>query len=1287
MGGFNKGGFSPSRVVNADLEVDDGTISVDAANNKVGLGTTSPKTKLTVEGAITLKEQANADSDSGAYGQLWVKSDTPNNLYFTDDAGNDVQITSGGSLAGVAGSLSGLGSTDNAIMRTNGTGGETAQGSGILIDDSNNVSSMGTLGCGAITSTGRIISDNTTDASSKTDGSLQTDGGLSVAKAIYNGTAATLAADSGIVTVGSSTAATFSAAGLLNINNTTDATSTTDGSLQTDGGISVAKDGVIGNDLILLSDAAVVHFGTNKDVTLTHVADVGLTITHTGTGDNLPVILQLKSEEDAVIADEVIASLEFAAGDSDGTDGATVAAGIHAIAEETFAADANATKLVFTAADSETAAASATAKMTLASTGNLTTAGSITAVGSFIIGSADLNETDLEKLDGITNGAGSANKCLVLDGNADIASGLRNITITGTFSDGNYTFDTSGNVSGLGTVGSGAITSSGIIKTDDTTDATSTTDGSLQTDGGLSVVKDVIAGNDVKLLSDSSVLALGAGSDFTITHDGTTGATLAGNPIIVDSGASLTLDAHNGIFIFKDAGSEVLRFTESGSGDVTVKLETNGKDLIFTDNGDAEGFRILDAAAGVTVAGDITVNGGDIQFGSGQNATVTVAATATNVAGKAVAISAGNATAGTHNDIAGGDLTISGGQGKGTGSGGDIVFKVSPPAGSTASSLNALATALKLENDGDIHFATDGVSLAFGADEEVTLSHVHNTGLLLSDDSGIGTTKLMFGDDACFIQQQADGQLGIDADSIINLTAPTLDVDASTAVTIDGPAVTIADTADGKPVLTLKTTHTTTTSSSELQFLKDAADTQDGEVLGQITFYGEDEGNNNTQFAGIVAEISESDDSDEAGKLSLFVAESDGTTTAMTAGLILEGEHATDGQIDVTIAAGSASTTTVAGELVVGGGELAFGNGQNAEIEINDTAHNAAGKTLTIAAGAPTAGTTNNIAGGDLTIQGGQGKGTGAGGSILFQVATRAGGSASSLNSYATALTIMDDKLVQFGGKIAGGLEIESVNDAGASCLLLDNDDTDQIALNVDAANIDANVVNITADALTTSAGIALSVDALTSGQGIDVSCSNNSLNGGTLIQAVYSGNGTNNQSLVKVHNDHASATGTIPIEVIQDSTGGLFKAAYGANGSAIELKVTEYTANIATSGTTTTIANVFTAGSIPIALGVRVTTQLDGSDCHITAIGRAANGAAGIVANPSYFATGLTDGVLEQANDTSVLFPNNAGEGGSDQFFGIGANTDLTITTSEQATAGAVRIAYYHWALTPPTS
>ena len=43
------------------------------------------------------------------------------------------------------------------------------------------------------------------------------------------------------------------------------------------------------------------------------------------------------------------------------------------------------------------------------------------------------------------------------------------------------------------------------------------------------------------------------------------------------------------------------------------------------------------------------------------------------------------------------------------------------------------------------------------------------------------------------------------------------------------------------------------------------------------------------------------------------------------------------------------------------------------------TAHDAAGTALTVSAGATTAGTTNNIAGGALTFQGGQGKGSGAG--------------------------------------------------------------------------------------------------------------------------------------------------------------------------------------------------------------------------------------------------------------------------------------------------------------------
>ena len=68
-------------------------------DGKVGIGLDDPSTKLTVEGAITMKEQAAADTDAAAYGQVWVKTATPNELYFTTDAGNDIQITSGTSLA------------------------------------------------------------------------------------------------------------------------------------------------------------------------------------------------------------------------------------------------------------------------------------------------------------------------------------------------------------------------------------------------------------------------------------------------------------------------------------------------------------------------------------------------------------------------------------------------------------------------------------------------------------------------------------------------------------------------------------------------------------------------------------------------------------------------------------------------------------------------------------------------------------------------------------------------------------------------------------------------------------------------------------------------------------------------------------------------------------------------------------------------------------------------------------------------------------------------------------
>ena len=192
----------------------------------------------------------------------------------------------------------------------------------------------------------------------------------------------TLTVAGGTLATAALTASTGTFSGVLKTDDTTDATTTTDGSLQTDGGLSVAKDAVIGDDLILLSDSSVIHFGGDKEITLTHVADTGLTLKHTATADDKPVTLTLATGETDIAADDVIGVINFQAPDEGtGTDAILVAAGIAAVSEGDFAADNNATKLSFRTAASE----AASEKMSLSSGGNLTVAGDITVSGSDII--------------------------------------------------------------------------------------------------------------------------------------------------------------------------------------------------------------------------------------------------------------------------------------------------------------------------------------------------------------------------------------------------------------------------------------------------------------------------------------------------------------------------------------------------------------------------------------------------------------------------------------------------------------------------------------------------------------------------------------------------------------------------------------------------------------------------------------------------------------------------------------------------------------------------------------
>jgi hypothetical protein len=161
----------------------------------------------------------------------------------------------------------------------------------------------------------------------------------------------------------------------------------------------------------------------------------------------------------------------------------------------------------------------------------------------------------------------------------------------------------------------GLLTVTGRILTNNTTEATSTTDGSLQTDGGLSVAKSTVIGDDLDLLSDSAILSIGAGKDFTITHDGTTGAVLAGTPITINSTGDLTLDSSTDVIIdaaggnveFKDAGTLQLTLDMDTTGAAQIlKLGVDGDELLLQQFDGIETARVLDGANLPSAAGTST---------------------------------------------------------------------------------------------------------------------------------------------------------------------------------------------------------------------------------------------------------------------------------------------------------------------------------------------------------------------------------------------------------------------------------------------------------------------------------------------------------------------------------------------------------------------------------------------------------------------------------------------------------------------------------------------------------
>ena len=101
-------------------------------------------------------------------------------------------------------------------------------------------------------------------------------------------------------------------------------------------------------------------------------------------------------------------------------------------------------------------------------------------------------------------------------------------------------------------------------------------------------------------------------------------------------------------------------------------------------------------------------------------------------------------------------------------------------------------------------------------------------------------------------------------------------------------------------------------------------------------------------------------------------------------------------------------------------------------------------------------------------------------------------------------------------------LEVEQGATGGvAGALKVDNNDTDKQALVIEASNIDAQVMDIIADAVTTAEVLKMSADGLTTGKALYIDSDSSS---------------TSARNIVEIVQNHASASGAVGLKVRQDS-------------------------------------------------------------------------------------------------------------------------------------------------------
>ena len=419
----------------------------------------------------------------------------------------------------------------------------------------------------------------------------------------------------------------------------------------------------------------------------------------------------------------------------------------------------------------------------------------------------------------------------------------------------------------LATAAQGSVTSLGTLTALTVDDVA--VDGKVITMTGSASDTAVLTAGTNGTLSIVTTDAAAAAANIQITADGTVDIDSAG-VLTLDSGAAINIEPASGSAILLDGTISVDAGVVTGATSITSSAYVVGSDTLAEYIADTVGaMTTSNTETGITVTYKDADNTIDFAVGTLNQDTT----------GTAAGLSA--------------TLIV--------GSGG---------TGATSLTQNGVLVGNGTSAIGAVDMSTKGHILIGDGSGNPQMLGVGTNDYVLTADSG-ETTGVKW----AAVTGAVTALNNATANELVTVGSTTTELDAEANLTFASDVLTIASSSSNLPRIDITNTNADAT-SAEIRFNKDSASGADSDVMGKISWYGTDAGNNTHQeLAYMDAIITDSAHGSEAASLRFYVAENDATNTL---GLQLAGQADDNGEVDVTIGAGAASTTTIAGTLTMG---------------------------------------------------------------------------------------------------------------------------------------------------------------------------------------------------------------------------------------------------------------------------------------------------------------------------------------------------------------------------------